>query len=165
MSNRTIGARRRHTHKGSAWLALAVGVAVGASAVAQETEPVSPKLTPKLRDLLREEMVAIEDASKQILSALIAGEDAQVAELAQRIHDSFILQQEMTEEDRAALMEAVPSGFVEQDRAFHEIALALAEAARADDRARQHEQYGRMIEACSACHADYATGRFPNFDE
>ncbi len=165
MMNGRSGAPRPRPRRAAAWLALALGVGVGVSAVAQGGEPVSPKLTPTLRDLLREEMIAIEDASKQILSALIAGEDARVAELAQRIHDSFILQQEMTDEDRAALMEAVPTGFVEQDRAFHGISAALADAARAKDRARQHEEYGRMLEACSACHADYATDRFPTFGE
>lgn len=165
MMNGRSGAPRPRFRRASAWLALAVGVAVGSSTVAQGGEPVSPKLTPTLNDLLREEMVAIEDASKQILSALIAGEDARVAELARGIHDSFILQQAMTDEDRKALMEAVPTGFVEQDRAFHEISASLAEAARTGDRERQHEEYGQMIQACSACHAEYATDRFPNLGD
>ena len=150
-------------NSGASALGLALGIAFGGAALAQSTEPVSPKLTPTLRDLLRQEMVAIEDASKQILSALVAGDDARVAELAQGIHDSFILEQAMTPEDREALMAAVPDDFVEQDRALHEISAALADAARASNRTRQHEEFGRMIQACSVCHADYATDRFPQF--
>ncbi len=110
-------------------------------------------------------MLSINDASQEILTALVAGDDERVAALAQQVHDSFILRQSMTPEDKAALMAAVPEGFVQQDTAFHEISAALAQAARAGDRAQQHELFNRMIEACSACHAQYATDRFPNFAE
>lgn len=146
---------------------MAVGFvfASGVSATAQDVKPVSPDLTPKLQELLRNEMLSVEDASRQILSALIAGEDARVAELAQQIHDSFILQQSMTPQDRKDLMAAVPEDFVTRDRAFHALAAALAEAGRDGDRARQHEEFGRMIEACTACHALYATDRFAKLAE
>ena len=147
--------------------ALSIILAFGVSSVAmaQEVKPVSPELTAKLRDLLRKEMLSIETASKQILSALIAGEDEHVAELAQQIHDSFILKQSMTAEDKKDLMGAVPENFVTRDRAFHKIAAALAEAGREGDRAGQHMEFGRMIDACSACHVLYATDRFPKLAE
>ena len=146
-------------------LALTACVTLAGFALAQGAEPVSPKLTPKLQELLRKEMLSINDASQQILAALVAGDDARVATLAQQIHDSFILRQSMTPEDKAALMAAAPEGFVQRDRTFHEISAALAQAARAGDRPLQQEQFGRMIEACSACHARYATDRFPKFVE
>ncbi len=139
--------------------------ASGALATAQDVKPVSPDLAPKLQELLRNEMLSVEDASRQILSALIAGEDARVADLAQQIHDSFILQQSMTPQDRKDLMAAVPEDFVTRDRAFHALAAALAKAGREGDRARQHEEFGRMIEACTACHALYATDQFAKFAE
>lgn len=132
----------------------------GFSATAQQVQPVSPDLTPKLRDLLRKEMLSIEDASHQIMSHLIAGEDAKVAELAQQIHDSFILQQSMTPEDKQDLMAAVPEDFVTRDRAFHTLSADLAQSARDGDRSAQHETFGQMIESCTACHALYATDRF-----
>ncbi len=146
--------------------ALTVAVTIaGGLAAAQEVKPVSPDLTPKLRDLLRKEMLSIEGASKDILSALIAGDDARVAELAQQIHDSFILQQSMTPEDREDLMSAVPEDFVSRDQAFHELSATLSKAAREGDRAQQHAEFGRMVEACTACHALYATDRFPDLAE
>lgn len=144
-------------------LALAAGVALGGLALAQAVEPVSPKLTPKLQDLLRKEMLSVNDASQEILAALVTGDDARVAELAQQIHDSFILRQSMTPADKADLIAAVPQGFVQQDRAFHEIAATLAQAARSGDRAQQKQQFDRLIGACSACHTLYATDRFPHF--
>lgn len=146
-------------------LALAASLALGGFALAQEAEPVSPKLTPKLRDLLRREMVSINDASQQILTSIVAGDDAGVAKLAQQIHDSFILRQSMTPDDKKNLMAAVPEGFVQQDRAFHGIAAELAQAARSKDRPQQQEQFSRMVKACSACHDEYAQDRFPYFAE
>lgn len=144
-------------------LILATCIVFGGMALAQGAEPVSPKLTPKLRDLLRKEMLSIDDASREILAALVRGDDARIAELAQQIHDSFILRQSMTSEDKADLMKAVPDGFVQQDRQLHEIAAALAAAARSGDNAEQHEQFGQMIRQCSACHSRYARDRFPRF--
>lgn len=141
-------------------LAMAVGMGFGLPAAGQDAGPVSPDLTPKLRDLLRQEMLSIEQASKDILSALIAGDDARVAGLAQQIYDSFILQQSMTPEDEQDLMAAVPENFVARDRAFHAISADLAQAGRDGDRGAQHAGFGRMIEACTACHDRYATDRF-----
>jgi hypothetical protein len=146
-------------------LALTTCITFGGLTLAQGAEPVWPKLTPKLQDLLQQEMVSVHEASRDILTATIEGNDEGVAELAQQIHDSFILKQSMTPEDKADLMAAVPEGFVKMDRAFHELAAALAQAARDKDGARQHETFGRMIEACRACHAQYATDRFPEFAE
>lgn len=45
-------------------LAIAVGLGFGVPATGQDAGPVSPNLTPKLRDLLRQEMLSIEQASK-----------------------------------------------------------------------------------------------------
>jgi hypothetical protein len=157
--------KRTFRHLVLACLAMAAGSLTAPSAGAQETQPVSPNLTPKLQDLLRTEMRAVEDASREILSALIAGNDARVAELAQNIHDSFILKQEMTPKDKQALMAAVPDDFLAQDRAFHQLSAGLAQAARDGDRDSQLAEFGRMIEACTACHARYATDRFPMLAE
>lgn len=145
--------------------ALAAALAVAGTAPAQETGPVGPKLTETLRDMLRREMAAVLGASLEIQDALVRGEDARVAELAQSIHDSFILAQEMTPEDRAALRAAVPAAFVERDQDFHALTGELAKAARAGDAARQRVLFGEMVESCAACHERYATDRFPAFAE
>lgn len=138
---------------------------IGDRGDAAAQEPVYPKLTPKLQDLLRREMISVEEASQQILSALVAGDDQRVAELAQQIHDSFILQQEMTPEDRKDLMAAVPEEFVQMDRRFHKLSADLARAAEDANMELQHERFGRMLEACTACHSRYATDRFPKYSD
>ena len=143
-------------------LVLAACVAFAGLALAQSAEPVSPKLTPKLQDLLRKEMQSVNKASQEVLAAMVAGDDARVATLAQQIHDSFILRQSMTPADKADLMAAVPVDFVKMDKGFHGIAAELAKAARAKDRTGQQEKFGQMISACVACYSKYATDRFPN---
>lgn len=149
----------------AALIAVLVLASAAPAASDKETEPVGPKLPDKVRGLLVEEMIAVLGATQDITDALIRGEDGVVADRAQAIHDSFILQQEMTDSDRQALLEAVPEAFVKRDRAFHTLTGELAEAARAGDRVRQQELFGQVVDACVECHARYATNRFPDFAE
>lgn len=142
------------------WIAVPIFAALVAAS-AQAAEPVGPKLTPKLRDLLRQEMTEVLIASQDILGALATGDHATVAGQAQQIHDSFILQQSLTEQDRQDLMTAVPPEFVELDRAFHETSAELAAAARAEDVGQELSAFDQMTEACTACHGRFASDRFP----
>jgi cytochrome c553 len=147
----------------TALIAALVLASAAPAASDSEPEPVGPKLPDKVRALLVEEMIAVLGATQDITDALIRGEDDVVADRAQAIHDSFILQQEMTASDRQALLEAVPDAFVKRDRAFHTLTGNLAEAARAGNRVRQQELFGQIVGACVDCHARYATNRFPGF--
>lgn len=133
-------------------------------AAAQEAAPVNvgDKLPPNVRALLIQEMQAVLTASQTILEGIVKGQHELVAEKAEGIHNSFILKQKMTPEDRKALMAAVPSAFVQRDRAFHKLSADLAVAARAENQAQERELFGQMVEACTGCHSKYAGGRFSN---
>lgn len=122
-----------------------------------------PKLTPKLQGLLQQEMTSILGASHEILDALVMGDSATVAGRARAIEASFIMEQSMTAQDREDLMAVLPEAFVELDRRFHRTAADLAIAAESSDLAKAHESFDKMIETCRACHAKYATDRFPGF--
>jgi hypothetical protein len=117
-----------------------VALVIAGTVLAQEAKPVGLQLTPKLRLLLVQEMRLVLSAQQVILSALVTGNHAVVAAQAERIHDSFILQQSLTEQDKQDLMAAVPPSFVKLDRSFHELAENLAEAAR-DQTAKQAALY------------------------
>lgn len=158
----TIMISRSAARIASALLVLALVTPLSAGG---EPDPVGPKLPPRVRGLLVQEMVAVLEATREIVAAIVRGEDNVVAQRAQAIHDSFILQQEMTEADRRALIDAVPGDFVQRDRAFHALTGELAEAARQGNGPRQRELFARMIEACVACHSRYATDRFPGLAE
>lgn len=122
---------------------------------------VGSNLPENVRELLKQEMVAVLEASKSILEALVQGRDDVVADKARAIHDSFILKQAMTDADRQALMSVVPDAFVEKDRAFHALAGSLSQAAAEGDREQQFMLFQQMTEACLECHAAHATDRFP----
>lgn len=133
------------------------------AADARGPEPVAPTLTPRLQKLFAEEMATMLRASNQILAALVAGDHVAVAKNAQEIHDGFILDKNLTAQDRKDLETAVPSAFLELDGAFHQMALKLAEAARHKDIDLQHYYFSRMVESCQVCHSQYATDKFPAF--
>lgn len=147
------------TRAGNHLATLLLGLAVSTSALA--AEPVTPKLTDTLSQLLREEMRSVQAAMTTIHSAIVMGQHESVAENAQQIHDSFILKQQLTEQDRKDLMSAVPGGFIELDKEFHQLAASLAEAGRNSDTHAQHTLFSEMTGNCLQCHSEYVYDRFP----
>lgn len=140
---------------------LAIGVFTTAIAEQPADTNVGSQLPPKIRGLLIQEMQGILEASQQIQAALVQGHHETVARKAQAIHDSFIMDQQMTAEDKQTLRDTVPKAFLQRDEALHELSASLAEAARSQDTKRELQQFSEMTQACVDCHSKYATGRFP----
>jgi len=132
-------------------------------ATAGEPEAIGPKLTPRLQQLLTDEMRAVKQAMGHIMNGLITGDHALVGSMAQQIRDSFILKKELTEDDKEDLMAAVSPGFVKLDGSFHKMAGMLAKVATEKHSDLQTYYFGRMVEACQECHSQYATNKFPAF--
>lgn len=132
-----------------------------------ESSPASvgPELPSKIRTLLIKEMNAIHDATKDILDALVRGQDKIVASKAQAIHESFIMKKEMTPSDKEQLINSVPKEFIEKDRAFHKLSANLSNAAKKGNKTLQMEIFTEMVNACVNCHSHHATHRFPEFTE
>lgn len=128
-----------------------------------DATPVWPELTPKLQGLLQQEMVSILNASKNIAEALVLGEEARIAKLARGIEASFIMKQNMTEQDQKDLMEALPEDFVQMDKRFHQTASRLAGAADKGDLDAAHAEFSSMLQQCTACHVRFATDRLEGF--
>lgn len=136
-----------------------LGLAVSTSSLA--AEPVTPKLTDKLSRLLQEEMRSVQAAMTSIHSAIVMGQHGSVATNAQRIHDSFILAQSMTDQDREDLMSAVPEDFIKLDQEFHQLSASLAEAGRNENTGEQLKLFSEMTGNCIQCHGTYVSDRFP----
>lgn len=145
-------------------LALGTVTALTLSAVSLAAEPVRPELTPKLQGLLKKEMIQVELAMQEVYSAIMQGQHAVVAEKGQAIHDSFILEQSLTGQDRQDLKAAVPPEFLQMDTYLHELSASLAEAGRAENTLQQVELFGRMTESCVACHSAYVADRFEGLE-
>lgn len=114
-----------------------------------------------MSQLLREEKRSVQAAMTTIHSSIVMGQHESVAENAQQIHDSFILEQQLIEQDRKDLMSAAPSGFIELDKEFHRLAASLAEAGRNSDTNAQHRLFSEMNGNCLQCHSEYVYDRFP----
>lgn len=140
---------------------FAIGAIATAGAEQSVETNVGDKLPPEVRSLLIQEMQAILQASQQIQAAIVQGDHETVAEQAQAIHDSFIMEQQMTAADEQALLEAVPEAFLKRDKALHELSAELSEAGHDQDTARQLQQFSKMTQSCVDCHSQYATSRFP----
>jgi hypothetical protein len=126
-------------------------------------EPVGPNLTPRLKELLAEEMRQVAQATGDMALAIASGDHENVRRLAAAVRDSFILKQSLTEQDKKDLMNAVPAEFVALDRYFHGLAGKLAMQAEAKDSELQNFYFSRMLETCTECHAQFATDRFSGF--
>lgn len=149
-------------------LATCVAAAVMLAGITQPTaaaepEPIGPKLTPRLKQMLSEEMLSVKQSAKMILDGLLAGDHSMVATQAQQIHDSFILERSLTEQDKKDLMKAASPEFLKLDGEFHQTAGKLAQAAQHKDYELQRFYYSRLIESCQSCHSQHATDRFPTF--
>ena len=128
-------------------------------------EPVGPKLTPRLKELLADEMRQVADATGDIALAIAAGDHENARRLAAAVRDSFILKQSLTEQDKKDLMSAVPAEFVLMDKHFHGLAGKLVQQAEMQDSELQGYYFSEMLEACVACHTQFATDRFPGLGE
>jgi hypothetical protein len=120
-------------------------------------------LTPKLRAALVAEMGGIRQGMSVLAPALAMGEWETVAGQAERIRDSYIMQQKLSPAELQELERVLPADFVVRDAGFHQHAEGLAHAARAHNSELAVFYFSRMLEGCGACHARYATHVLPGY--
>ena len=128
------------------------------------TDSEEVKLPPKFKNLLKEEMLQIQDAMQRLVPFLATG-NTEAADLAEQIHNSFILKKSLSKKELKELISLLPKGFVKLDRAFHTKAKDLAAAVRKNDFITGGEIYGEMVSGCINCHSNYATKLFPGLTE
>ncbi len=136
---------------------LCVLPAIGYSGSAVE------RLSPGLRDLLGKEMRALQEGMKAIVPAYTSGNLEQVAHIAEKMKNSFILKQEITPEQKHELTSELPQSFLHLDQQFHEYAGMLKHVAQE----RRTELVGfyfyKLTESCVGCHTQFAPHKFPEF--
>lgn len=142
-------------------LYLAVAMPLNGLAAEGKTAPLLAA-EPELRSLLQQEMQALQQALGTISQALPEGDWQSVTDTAKQMHDSFIFQQQLTTQDRQTLHRLLPEGFIRQDRAFHQLAGKLHQAAGQQDAELSLFYYSKVMESCVTCHSQFATHRFPS---
>lgn len=121
-------------------------------------------LSPSLRAALVAEMQALQGGMMSVIPALVAGRFEEVAATAERIRDSYIMKQSLEPAQLEELHTALPADFRAMDARFHEDAGMLAHVAEAKKPELVAFYYSRLLEACVACHAGYATAKFPELE-
>lgn len=145
-------------------LLVTICFSMPAIALAESAATGKPVLAgaPHLQKLLREEMQALQEAMRTLASALPQGDFAAIARTAKAVHDSFIFQQKLTEQDKHLLHEQLPADFVQLDQAFHQRAAKLHAAATSHDIELSLYHHTRLLESCVQCHKSHAAQRFPS---
>lgn len=120
-------------------------------------------LSDPIREILQREMTLIQSAVMAIIPAYAAGDTDEITRIARSIQDSYVLNQQLTNQQHHELHEKLPPDFIRLDKKVHYYAGMIGEAAQQ----RNYEQIGfylsRLTESCSQCHKQYATHRFPIF--
>lgn len=146
-----------------AGLALIPALALGPAAHAQQPASEEVRLSPQLRDLLRQEMREVASGTQALAIALASADWKTLHDTSARIRASYILAKKLTPAQRQELERGLPAGFKQLDADFHARAQKLALAAEARDRELAAFHFSRMVESCATCHAAYAKTRFPGF--
>ncbi len=120
------------------------------------------ELSPELRLLLKEEMGAIELGMQNIVTAYIAGNIEEVAEIAGQIQKSYILKQKITQSQKHELHTKLSKTFIAKDQKFHEYAGMLAHVSQENHMELVSFYYLKLLESCLGCHSEHATHRFPS---
>jgi len=121
-------------------------------------------LSPELRALLSQEMLALEKGMHSIFSDIISGNYEKMAITAEQIQNSFILKQKLSPSQRKELQTKLPKSFIHLDQGFHETAGELVNAAEFEDAKLSIQLYTKMTKTCIECHSTYAKSRFPHFE-
>jgi len=122
-------------------------------------------LSPELRSLLSKEMLSLQEGMKSILPAYISGDLDEVAKIASKIKNSYILKQQITDTQRHELKSKLPTSFLQSDQKFHEYAGMLEHVSKDKHIELVGFYYAKLSESCVSCHSQHAIHRFQGLNE
>jgi len=118
-------------------------------------------LSPDLRNLLSKEMEALQDGMMSIIPAYISGNWSEIETTAEKIKNSYVLKQSLTESQVKELHSVLSPEFIGKDQRFHYLAGMLEHAAQSKKPELINFYFSEMNESCVSCHAVFATHKFP----
>lgn len=118
-------------------------------------------LSPELRNLLSKEMISLQNGMMSIIPAYNSGNWGEIETTAEKMKNSYILQQSLTEKQVDELHSLLPDEFIEKDERFHYLAGMLEHAAKSEKPELINFYFSEMNESCVGCHAAFATHKFP----
>jgi len=119
------------------------------------------ELSHDLRDLLSQEMKALQGGMMSIIPAYISGNWDEIEIIAGKIKNSYILKQKLTEDQMKELKLVLPPEFIKKDQNFHYLAGMLEHAANNKKPELINFYFSEMNESCVSCHTIFAIHKFP----
>jgi len=126
-------------------------------------ENSSLNLSAEIKDLLKQEMQAVEKGMKQLVSSMATGDWQETNKIAKQIQASYIMKKSLTAEQMKQLHHALPEQFIKLDHAFHRYAGMLAHAAEMKNADVAGFYFYKMNDSCVQCHSVYAQEKFSGF--
>lgn len=120
-------------------------------------------LSPRLRELLTQEMQALQQGMMSIIPAYVSGNWAEIERIAVTMKDSYILKQRLSDVQAAELNTSLPQSFLQLDERFHYLSGMLSHAAKNRKPELVGFYFSRLGESCVNCHSQFAIHKFPAF--
>lgn len=140
--------------------ALSYGEAVHDHAVEKPVSGVE-SLSPKLRNLLTEEMRALQKGMMSIIPAYAAGDWSEIKAISDKMKNSYILQKNLSDKQIKELHSTLPDSFIKLDQQFHYLSGMLSHAAEMKKSELVGFYFSALSNSCIECHTQYATHKFP----
>ena len=121
-------------------------------------------LSPELRELLKKEMLALQNGMMSIVPAYVSGNWAEIESIADKMKKSYILKQSLTEKQIKELHTSLPGSFIKLDQNFHYLSGMLNHAAKNQKAELVGFYFSKLSESCVNCHSQYALHKFPAFN-
>lgn len=120
-------------------------------------------LSPELRELLRQEMLALQAGMMSIIPAYVSGDWREIEHIAHKMKKSYILKQSLSDEQITELHDSLPEEFIKQDKEFHYLSGMLNHAAKNKKPELVGFYFSKLSESCVGCHRQFAIHKFPAF--
>ncbi len=126
----------------------------------QEAQGIE-SLSTDVRQLLSEEMKALQSGMMSIIPAAVSGNWSEVEVTARKMKESYIFKKKLTEAQAKELHAVLPPAFVKMDQRFHYLAGMLEHVASERKSELVNFYFSEMNASCVNCHSEFATHRFP----
>ena len=120
-------------------------------------------LSPKLQQLFSKEMMQLQQGMHEIMVAYVSGQWGVIVPIAKKMENSYVLRQNLSQDQMHELHSKLPNEFLELDDKFHYYSGMLSHVSEMKKVELIGYYFAKMSETCVSCHSLYATHKFPSY--
>jgi hypothetical protein len=142
---------------------LSFGIAHGQHDANHNAKPSNQaaQMSPELKQFMVQKMRNIQDSMTSLYPAIVSGNWQLMTEIGEKIHDSYIMYQNVPHSLIAEMHHSMPEMFQELNHSVHHSAGMLAQAAKKKDAQLVNFYFYKITESCLSCHSRFSSHRFP----